>query len=218
MTGRPQAFDRDAVVRAARDVFWEHGYEGASVPDLEAATGLSRSSVYNAFGSKRGLFDAAVENYLHEVVRPLLSHLDPSDVGPDSLVDYLDSLARSLGRPSPDSGGEGEPEPEEPAVRKSAHGVGGRGCLLINAATAPLGDDTGIAESVSSYRRDLADAIMRGVSARHPHRSADGRRRLAEAVTALVVESMVLARVDPAQAWGCLDTARDLVEVIDPDS
>jgi len=62
--GRTRTFDEDAVVRAARDVFWQHGYAEASVPDLEAATGLGRSSLYHSFGSKRELFDAAIESYL----------------------------------------------------------------------------------------------------------------------------------------------------------
>ena len=52
---RTQGFERDAVVRAARTVFWRRGFEDTAVPDLEEATGLSRSSIYNAFGSKRGL-------------------------------------------------------------------------------------------------------------------------------------------------------------------
>ncbi len=51
---RTQGFDRDVVVRAARTLFWRAGFEGASVPALEEATGLSRSSIYNTFGSKRG--------------------------------------------------------------------------------------------------------------------------------------------------------------------
>ncbi|GAB3998060.1 hypothetical protein GCM10029992_22820 [Glycomyces albus] len=51
--GRVQTFDTAEVVRAARTVFWQHGYEDASIPALEAATGLRRSSIYHAFGSKR---------------------------------------------------------------------------------------------------------------------------------------------------------------------
>ena len=48
--GRTQTFDTNEVVRAARAVFWEHGYESAALPELEKATGLSRSSIYHAFG------------------------------------------------------------------------------------------------------------------------------------------------------------------------
>jgi AcrR family transcriptional regulator len=73
--GRTRAFAEIDVVRAARGVFWNRGYEETSLPDLEAATGLNRSSIYHSFGSKRGLFDAAVESYLDDVVRPRLEPL-----------------------------------------------------------------------------------------------------------------------------------------------
>ena len=70
--GRTQTFDTTEVVRSARRVFWEHCFENASIVELEQATGLNRSSIYYAFGSKRGLFDAAVESYLDEIIRPRL--------------------------------------------------------------------------------------------------------------------------------------------------
>ena len=70
--GRNRTFDTQEAVRAARSVFWSNGFGGASLPDLEQATGLNRSSLYHAFGSKRGLFDAAVDSYLEEVIRPRL--------------------------------------------------------------------------------------------------------------------------------------------------
>ncbi|WP_448631397.1 TetR/AcrR family transcriptional regulator [Cellulomonas soli] len=69
--GRHQGFDTAEVVQLARDAFWDRGLDGTSLPDLERATGLSRSSIYHAFGSKRGLFDAAVQDYLQTVVRPV---------------------------------------------------------------------------------------------------------------------------------------------------
>ena len=58
--GRHKQFDDTVVVRAARDVFWQRGYASTSLADLEAATGLSRSSMYQTYGSKRGLFDRAL--------------------------------------------------------------------------------------------------------------------------------------------------------------
>ena len=57
---RPKGYDRDAVLVAARDLFWEQGYERASIADLEKRTGLNRSSIYQEFGSKRELFSAAL--------------------------------------------------------------------------------------------------------------------------------------------------------------
>src|SRR5699024_9409150 len=81
--GRQSAFVREDAVRSARDVFWSEGYEGASMASLQRATGLNASSIYHAFGSKRGLFDAAIEDYLECVVRPGLAPLRAPEVAPD---------------------------------------------------------------------------------------------------------------------------------------
>lgn len=61
--GRPPAFDRETVLSAARETFWEHGYEGASIADLTAAMGITPQSLYAAFNSKADLYRAALEQY-----------------------------------------------------------------------------------------------------------------------------------------------------------
>lgn len=61
--GRPRTFDEQQVLAKARDRFWKHGYAATSVQDLEAATGLKRSSLYQAFGDKRKLYDRTLAMY-----------------------------------------------------------------------------------------------------------------------------------------------------------
>ncbi|MBF6181295.1 TetR/AcrR family transcriptional regulator [Nocardia otitidiscaviarum] len=61
--GRPRAFDRDIALRRAMEVFWEHGYEGASMTDLTTAMGINSPSLYAAFGGKEALFREAVALY-----------------------------------------------------------------------------------------------------------------------------------------------------------
>ena len=62
--GRRRSFDEHAVVVAAATAFTDLGYEATSVDDLLLATGLQRGSLYQAFGSKRGLFLAALQAHL----------------------------------------------------------------------------------------------------------------------------------------------------------
>lgn len=63
-TGRPIGFDKEAALEAAMLLFWERGFEGASMADLTQAMGLNASSIYAAFGDKHGLFSLAVKRYL----------------------------------------------------------------------------------------------------------------------------------------------------------
>jgi AcrR family transcriptional regulator len=60
---RPREFDEDEVLLAALRLFWEKGYEGTSLSDLMEAMGLTKSSLYKAFGSKETLFWRVVDRY-----------------------------------------------------------------------------------------------------------------------------------------------------------
>ena len=77
---RPRSFDVEVVLDAAGAVFRRLGYEAASVDHLVAATGLHRGSLYGAFGSKRGLFVAALLSAL----------VTADDAGPNLDDDALD--------------------------------------------------------------------------------------------------------------------------------
>ncbi|GGL06495.1 TetR family transcriptional regulator [Sphaerisporangium melleum] len=61
--GRPRAFDADVALDRAIEVFWRQGYEGASLSDLTDAMGISRPSMYAAYGNKEELFRLAVARY-----------------------------------------------------------------------------------------------------------------------------------------------------------
>lgn len=62
-TGRPKAFDEEAVLDRATEVFWRHGYEGASLSALTDAMGINRPSLYATFGNKEQLFQRAFARY-----------------------------------------------------------------------------------------------------------------------------------------------------------
>ena len=60
---RPRTFDRDHVLHAAERQFRESGYNGTSVDDISAATGLGRGSLYAAFDGKHGVLVQAMAGY-----------------------------------------------------------------------------------------------------------------------------------------------------------
>ncbi|MCK2212243.1 TetR/AcrR family transcriptional regulator [Actinomadura sp. ATCC 31491] len=62
--GRPRAFDPDAALDRALEVFWRQGYEGTSLSDLTAAMGINRPSLYGTFGNKEELFAKVLERYV----------------------------------------------------------------------------------------------------------------------------------------------------------
>ncbi len=63
MAGRPRSFDTAKALQSAMGVFWRKGYEGASITDVTEAMGITRPSLYAAFGSKKELFQAVVMQY-----------------------------------------------------------------------------------------------------------------------------------------------------------
>lgn len=64
--GRPRQFDLDEALAAALRVFWTKGYEGASLTDLTDVMGITRPSLYAAFGNKEALFRQALDLYERE--------------------------------------------------------------------------------------------------------------------------------------------------------
>lgn len=190
--GRTQAFDTDDAVRSARTVFWEHGYEEASLPELERATGLSRSSIYHAFGNKRGLFDAAIKSYLAEIIEPRLRLLNSPRTTPHAIVDYFTGLRAALAQPESLSSG--------------------HGCLLLNAAGAPISNDAAVSDAIAGYRRELHASLSFGVAAHRPDLGRHQGEQLATVLTSLVIAAMTLARIDNEQALATIDTALQLLK------
>lgn len=61
--GRPKSFDEIEVLERAMNLFWERGYARLSVSELLAHMGISRQSLYDSFGSKRGLLVRSIHHY-----------------------------------------------------------------------------------------------------------------------------------------------------------
>jgi AcrR family transcriptional regulator len=110
--GRPRAYDPDAALARARDVFWDAGFAGSSLDSLGAAMTMNRPSLYSAFGDKEALYLRTLERYRDESLVAIRQALDPGRSLRAGLgILYATALSTYL---------DGE--------------AGARGCLLIGTA------------------------------------------------------------------------------------
>lgn len=72
---RPRAFDETLVLARAKKLFASRGYNGTSIDDLVKATGMLRGSLYQAFGSKRNMFERIL-SHVSENFDPTSENLD----------------------------------------------------------------------------------------------------------------------------------------------
>ncbi|MEV5746114.1 TetR/AcrR family transcriptional regulator [Microbispora rosea] len=93
---RVREFDTDAAAEAAMGAFRRKGYEGTSVQDLVDATGIGRGSLYAAFGSKEGLYHAALgcyrERYMVPLVEALQGGAPARELIRDIMIDMVDQV------------------------------------------------------------------------------------------------------------------------------
>ncbi|WP_198358785.1 TetR/AcrR family transcriptional regulator [Streptomyces fildesensis] len=140
--GRQQVWDRGEVLASAMGLFRRRGYLGASLRDLEEATGMHPGSLYRAFQSKEGLFSAALDAYNDQVVEGRVRV---------HLLDTQDPVAgiRSFFTSAFDANPGPEPDP---------------GCLLTNTAvesyTVPQASE-GVRRGLETIESGFADALTR---------------------------------------------------------
>ena len=164
---RPLSFDSHAVVDAAMQAFWSGGVASTSVDDLLRATGLSRSSLYNSFGNREGLMQAAIARYGREQSAAIRRLFEKR-----SLEQALTALFMEAATTNNDS----------------------RGCLLVNAVGelhAGPGDDI---EAVRNALADIAATLEGAIRAADPRR--DDARQLCVAAMAAIAGLRTLQRAD----------------------
>ncbi|QOR39797.1 TetR/AcrR family transcriptional regulator [Billgrantia diversa] len=141
--GRPLTFNPDQAVQAAMQVFWSRGYDSASTRDLLAAMGLSRSSLYQAFGNKEQLFVDALRRYRES----LLGRLRQRQSRAPTAHAFFEELFRDTA--------------EDAGSERAA-----LGCLIFNSATE-LGQRNELAaaearRSVAAITELFQSAVERG--------------------------------------------------------
>ena len=95
---RPREFDADVVTDRALDLFWREGYEYASLASLERETGVGRKGLYNAFGSKQGLFLESLNRYVERASELILAPLESPDAGRAAIAHVFRMLASQKGQ------------------------------------------------------------------------------------------------------------------------
>jgi TetR/AcrR family transcriptional regulator, transcriptional repressor for nem operon len=191
--GRPKGYDRETVLLAARDLFWEQGYERTSIADLEERTGLNRSSFYTEFGSKRRLFEAALQCYANRVIANLLAGLgDDHTAGLAAIA----ALFRHLGE-----------------MFRCDTALWTRGCLMVNTIAEMTTQDQRIGAHAAAYRDRLLKSF--GAALARAAAQGDADSSLVDSRSHLLAAALIgiwlAARIDPSHAaTSCQAIAREV--------
>ena len=191
--GRPREFEVDDVVDSLVDLFWSQGYEATSMSDIVEATGLNKSSLYNSFGSKEELFEAAVTRYVEMRQSMLQGVLRDGDAGIEDITMFLEFVEQEL-----------------------AGEFGSRGCLAVNTTTELGGRDDSVITMSAGYRNEIRTSLRAAL-----HRSAaageidvNSISHYAEMMLAFLMSLSVMARggASSDEIKGQLTAIRALIE------
>ncbi|WP_433501299.1 TetR/AcrR family transcriptional regulator [Sphaerimonospora sp. CA-214678] len=128
--GRPRGFDAGEALERAMLIFWEHGYEGASLARLTEAMGISATSMYAAFGNKEELFRKALERYTQ---------------GPGAYLNRALEEPTALGVATAILTG---------AIRTTSRPARPHGCLGVQGALATGDPGRGVRDLLTAWRND----------------------------------------------------------------
>lgn len=108
---RPREFDEQKTLEAVAEAFWTHGYEATSTRDLAQRTGLTVTSLYNAFGDKQALFQRALQHYLDATLRERIDRLEQTLAPGEAIAAFFGEV-----------------------IERSLSDKQQRGCFLVNSA------------------------------------------------------------------------------------
>ncbi len=185
---RPREFDPDQAVDNALEIFWRRGYKATSVQDLVEATGVQRGSLYAAFGSKAGLFDAAMDRYMAEYSAPRMLENEDRPIR-EALTELLDALV-------------------DTAVTDKSR----RGCFITNTAVELTPHDRAVAKKVARNLGDLEDVLTRRLAdaqAKGEVRADREPRALARFLVGSVQGLRVMSKVTPDR-----ERLRDIADIV----
>ena len=169
-----KSFDEEAAVEKAMQVFWEKGFEPASIADLIEGTGVNRGSLYNAFGGKKQLFLKALLKYERDNHRAALSQLEAMDNPKKAITQLFDAI-----------------------VAETTNDEHHKGCFLINTASEIATHDEEVLSIVTNSLREIEAFFRRCVEvgqARGDIPKEIDPEATAKTLLALIVAIRVLGR------------------------
>ena len=170
---RPKEFEPNHVLAKAMTVFWEKGYEGTSIRELEQRMGINRLSIYNTFGDKRSLFLAALNFYYNTHSKQLFGPLYEGRRGLQDVEDLLYRFAQWV-----------------------AQGREFLGCLMCNTAIEMPFNDPQITAQAQQHFAQLEDGIYAALQrARAQGELKDTRNLRARARKLVAILQGVLVRL-----------------------
>ena len=151
--GRPREFDPEETLQEILNIFWLKGYEGASLQDIEAATGLKKPSLYRTFGDKRAMYLAALAAYDATEVCAAQALLEK----PGSAKTKIQRLLNGI-------------------VDGAAGGGDRRGCFLCNASIDQAPHDAATRKLVRASMEKLSAAFSNALAASAAYKAHAGKR------------------------------------------
>ncbi len=133
---RPRSFNPEEALDLARDVFWRKGFQGTSLDDITAATGLAKPSLYAAFGDKNALFLKVLDRYHERIVANAERILNEGPSARDAIERWLTGF-----------------------VPFCSGARGSRGCLSINTAADGASDQKEVRKSVARFNQNLEELL-----------------------------------------------------------
>jgi TetR/AcrR family transcriptional regulator, transcriptional repressor for nem operon len=175
---RPRSFDPDEALDLARDVFWQKGFQGTSLNDITAATGLAKPSLYAAFGDKNALFLKVLERYHERIVAHAEKVINEGPSARDAIHRWLTGFV-----------------PYCSGIK------GSRGCLSVNTSADGTAEQKEIRNRVEAFNRKLEELLRNRLRAdRAQFAKGFDPDATAHTIMAIYLGLMVLAKDAPDAA------------------